>query len=65
VSQEERLHYFISLHTGGTFSRKDYLNTFKNIAIATASRDLKLGVLKGLFAKTGDKRNTIYVVVKK
>jgi len=64
VSPEERLDYFITLHTGGTFSRKDYLSAFKNIAIATASRDLQLGVSKGLFTKAGDKRNTVYEMVK-
>ena len=41
-------------------TRKDYLLIFKAISSATASRDLKYGVEKGLIEKLGDKRLTRY-----
>ena len=43
-----------------SFSRRDYQSFFKTISTATASRDLKEGVKKGLLEKTGDKRTAIY-----
>jgi Fic family protein len=43
-----------------TFTRKKYLNLFKNISTATASRDLKLGIEKNLLEKMGDKRLSSY-----
>jgi Fic family protein len=36
------------------------MRQFKNISSATASRDLKLAVDKGILEKAGDKRTTIY-----
>lgn len=42
------------------FSRQDYLRHFKEIASATASRDLKRGVDEGILKKEGDKRMTKY-----
>lgn len=42
------------------FSRKNYLTYFKTLSTATASRDLKLGVDKGLLRKQGEKANTRY-----
>ncbi|MCB0467291.1 MAG: Fic family protein, partial [Aequorivita sp.] len=42
------------------FSRKDYLQNFKEISQATASRDLKWAVEKGILEKSGDKRLTKY-----
>ena len=59
----DRLNYFISLG-GREFSRKDYMNVFKNISTATASRDLKKGVEMDLFEKAGIKSRTIYKVLK-
>ncbi|SOE21735.1 Fic family protein [Spirosomataceae bacterium TFI 002] len=56
---EQRLAFFVS-ETAKEFSRKDYMVTFNQISTATASRDLKLGVEKGLLKKEGDKRKTIY-----
>lgn len=56
---EQRLQFFVS-ETPKEFSRKDYMVTFDNISTATASRDLKLGVEKGLLKRHGDKRKTIY-----
>jgi len=55
----DRLEYFISLGIK-EFSRKDYMNVFKNISSATASRDLKKGLEMNLFEKTGTKNKTIY-----
>jgi Fic family protein len=43
-----------------SFTRQDYLRQFKDISTATASRDLKTAVDKGLLTKTGDKRMTQY-----
>lgn len=55
----DRLEYFIALGKK-EFSRKDYMNVFKGISSATASRDLKKGVEMKLFEKTGTKNKTIY-----
>ncbi|MEN6361053.1 MAG: Fic family protein, partial [Bacteroidales bacterium] len=57
----ERIEYFISLNKG-EFTRKDYMNVFKDISSATASRDIKKGVDIMLFEKTGDKRLTKYLI---
>ncbi|MEZ4798771.1 MAG: Fic family protein [Flavobacteriales bacterium] len=58
-TSEDRVSYFIKLGIK-SFSRKDYMNVFKNISTATASRDLKNGVENGFFSKEGDKKNTTY-----
>lgn len=42
------------------FSRKDYLNNFKTISPATASRDLSWAVENNILKRTGDKRLTVY-----
>jgi Fic family protein len=55
----DRLNYFISIGKV-EFTRKDYMDVFKDISTATASRDLKKGVVLNLFYKTGNKINTIY-----
>ncbi len=62
LKPSDRLDYFISIFKQKTFSRKDYINVFKDISTATASRDLKYGVENGIFKKEGDKRNTIYIM---
>jgi len=46
-----------------SFSRKDYLLSYKLISQATASRDLKWAVDNQLLEKLGDKRNTKYKYV--
>lgn len=58
-SNKDRLEYFISLNKT-EFTRKDYMDIFKDISSATASRDLKKGVELNLFEKSGEKNNTIY-----
>jgi len=59
LSEKDRLEYFISLNKT-EFTRKDYMNIFKDISSATASRDLKKGVELNLFEKIGEKNKTIY-----
>ena len=61
ISQSDRLMYFISKQKG-EFSRKDYMNVFKNISSATASRDLKAGIELKLFERIGERNKTIYKV---
>lgn len=55
----ERLDYFHELGIR-EFTRKDYMNVFKNLSSATASRDLKKGVEMGLFTQSGEKNQTVY-----
>ena len=42
------------------FSRKDYLQNFKNISAPTASRDLKWAVDENILIKSGEQRLTEY-----
>ena len=58
-TEKDRLEYFLSLGKQ-IFSRKDYMNVFKDISSATASRDLKKGIEMRLFKKSGEKNKTIY-----
>lgn len=64
MNTKDRLTYFHEINQS-EFSRKDYMNVFKDISSATASRDLKHGVEIGLFEKEGDKTKTIYRIIKK
>ena len=59
LSESDRMFIFLE-STQKQFTRKDYLNYFKEISSATASRDLKFAVDKNLIAKIGDKKTTIY-----
>lgn len=59
LSDEERMTLFLE-ETSGTFTRKDYMNRFKELSPATASRDLKKAVEKKWIKKYGDKKTTIY-----
>jgi Fic family protein len=58
---KERLEYFTSLNKT-EFSRKNYMDIFKDISSATASRDLKNGVEKNLFKKIGELNKTKYII---
>ena len=58
----ERISYFIENFDEENFTRKSYLNMFKDISTATASRDLKKGVNKGFFEKKGDYGTTSYLI---
>ena len=60
LTSKDRIEYFISIFQNQTFTRKDYLNIFKKISSATASRDLKFAVENKLITKEGDKRTTVY-----
>jgi len=59
LNEKDRLEYYVSLNKT-EFTRKDYMDIFKDISSATASRDLKKGVELDLFEKTGEKNKTIY-----
>jgi len=57
----ERLQYFIQSGIK-EFTRKDYMNTFKDISSATASRDLKKGIEIQFFKAIGMGNQTRYIV---
>jgi len=63
LTTTDRIALFKEKITSKTFSRKDYLNAFKNISAPTASRDLAWAVEQGLLKKEGDKRMAVYKVV--
>lgn len=59
LTDTERLEYFME-SCKQEFSRKDYMDIFKSISSATASRDLKKGLEMGMFEKSGLKNKTVY-----
>lgn len=61
VKDIDRLEHFINLGIK-EFTRKDYMNIFKDIASATASRDLKKGVELNRFEIIGSQNKTKYVI---
>ena len=61
LKDRDRLDYFISLGKK-EFDRKDYMNIFKDISTATASRDLKKGIDLKLFCSKGRYNKTKYYV---
>ena len=58
----QRLEYFIQLNKT-EFSRKEYMNVFKDISTATASRDLLKGTELKMIEKRGDKNKTRYRLI--
>ncbi|MGK0239129.1 MAG: Fic family protein [Candidatus Pelagisphaera sp.] len=60
LSQEKRLEIAGGHFGDRLFSRKDYINYFKMISSATASRDLKLGADQKLLSKEGKSAQTRY-----
>lgn len=58
----DRLDYFLMLGQK-EFSRKDYMNIFKDISSATASRDLKKGVELKLFTIEGSQNKAKYILL--
>lgn len=60
LTAEERIKIFKEYIGENDFSRKDYLQYFKDISAPTASRDLKAAMDKKLLIKRGDKRTAIY-----
>ena len=59
LSDEERIRVFVENFIQ-EFTRKDYLNYYKDLSAATASRDLKKAVEMGIIWKNGDKNSTTY-----
>lgn len=60
LSEQERMLYFKANSDLKIFTRKDYMQIFKDISSATATRDLRFGVASGLLVKRGVDRNTTY-----
>lgn len=59
LTDVERIEFFLD-KASTEFTRKDYMNVFKSISYATASRDLKKAVELELIEKKGYKNKTIY-----
>src|SRR6218665_118556 len=57
----DRLDYFLKLGIK-EFNRKDYMNIFKDLSSATASRDLKKGMEMNMFESVGSLNKTRYIV---
>lgn len=62
LSETERINYFYSNFKGNEFARKDYLEIFKEISVATATRDMRKGIEMKLWNKIGDNRTTKYKI---
>jgi len=60
LTAEDRIELFKDKIRQQQFSRKDYLQNFKEISQATASRDLRWAVEQEILEKSGDKRLTKY-----
>ncbi len=60
LTVKDRILLFKAKITGRKFSRKDYLQNFKNISAPTASRDLKWAVENNILNKSGEQRLTEY-----
>jgi Fic family protein len=60
ISGAERIRIFLA-SGAKKFTRKSYMNYFKTISSATASRDLLLAVKDKLVERSGDKSNTTYM----
>ncbi|MEZ5049149.1 MAG: Fic family protein [Saprospiraceae bacterium] len=60
LTAKDRIELFKDKIGQQEFSRKDYLQNFKEISQATASRDLKWAVEQDILEKSGDKRLTKY-----
>ena len=61
MSPQDRMSSFSQLYPKTIFTRKDYMKMFRQISMATASRDLKWAVDARLIQKIGDKRTTQYL----
>ncbi|MFM1792550.1 MAG: hypothetical protein RLZZ252_904 [Bacteroidota bacterium] len=61
LKETDRIEYFIN-QGFKEFTRKDYMNVFKDISSATASRDLKKGIELNLFISSGQLNKTKYRV---
>lgn len=61
ISSSDRILLFLSSGIK-EFTRKNYMNYFKTISSATASRDILFAVKENLVKKFGEKNKTIYTV---
>ncbi|MCP5062664.1 MAG: Fic family protein [Ignavibacteriae bacterium] len=59
MTSKQRLDYFLSLRKG-EFTRKDFMDIFKDISSSTATRDLAKGVENNILAKFGKDNKTKY-----
>ena len=59
LNDKDRINLFLE-NNNNEFTRKSYMSYFKDISSATASRDLKNAVEKGIIEKKGDKKTTTY-----
>lgn len=57
----DRLEYFSKLGIK-EFTRKDYMNVFKDLSSATASRDLKKGIELNMLESSGNLNKTKYII---
>lgn len=62
MSDRDRLAYFLQVHQTA-FTRKEYMQVFKDISSATASRDLLKGTALQLIKKVGEKNKTSYLPI--
>jgi Fic family protein len=60
LTDTDRIQLFLENIDEKIFSRKEYMNYFKDISSATASRDLKNAVEENLIVKNGDKKTSTY-----
>jgi hypothetical protein len=60
MTAEERISIFREQFGENEFSRKNYLDFFKDISPPTGSRDLKAAVDKKIIKRKGDKRTAVY-----
>jgi len=63
LNASDRLGIFRGKIGKNEFSRKDYMEYFKDISAPTASRDLKAAVDKKMLKRKGQKRTTMYCFV--
>lgn len=61
LKDSDRLEHFLTLGIK-EFTRKDYMNIFKDLSSATASRDLKKGIELKMFESIGNLNKTRYIV---
>ncbi len=61
LREMDRIAYFLKI-SSKQFTRKDYMNTFKDISTATASRDLKKATELNLITKQGNNNQTVYII---
>jgi cell filamentation protein, protein adenylyltransferase len=61
LREMDRIEYFLKI-SSNQFTRKDYMNTFKDISTATASRDLKKATELNLIKMQGKDNRTFYTI---